>query len=403
MSKLDYTTLAGYLAWVGDPRDGRGRRYEWLYLLVLIAAAMMTGERTLVGISRWVEAHQAELIAALQPRCRRTPSLATLRRALCRVQVEQLEAAIGAYQVALECETGGAGTIVTQQGEVLRGQALDGKTVRCASAYGRVVHLVSVVDHESGLVLDQAQVAVKLNERRIAEQMLARQVAQQRLTGTVTTMDALHTTAKQARQIVQGGGHYLLVVKRNQRALYDDIAAVFAELPRCNHHEQALWQYAVTTTSEQRGHGRREHYVLESTTALNGYITFPAVAQVLRRTRISRRRASGGKLAGQWVTSRTAEFLITSLSPAQVTLEQLACLRRWHWTIENITHYPRDVSFGEDHCQVRAAQAPQALAALRNAVAATLRINGWPYLPNGFRYCRTNLHKNLQLFGALAT
>lgn len=402
MSDMDYTTLAEYLACVADPRDGRGRRYEWHYLLLLIAAAMMTGESTLVGISQWVQAHQAELLAALQPRCRRTPSLATLRRVLCRVHIRQLEAAIGAYQQALEQETGGAGTIVTQQGEVLRGQALDGKTVRCATAYGTVVHLVSVVDHESGLVLDQAQVAVKLDERRIATQMLARQSGQRRLVGTVTTMDALHTTAQEARQIIQGGGHYLLVVKRNQRALYDEIATVFEELPHCNKHEQALWQYALTT-SECRGHGRQTHYVVEGTTALNDYVTFPAVAQVLRRTRITRRKARLGKRAGQWLTSRTAEFLITNLSPKQVTLEQLARLRRWHWTIENVTHYPRDVSFGEDRCQVRSAQAPQALAAFRNAVAATLRINGWPYLPNGFRYCRNNLQKNLQLIGAVAT
>jgi predicted transposase YbfD/YdcC len=402
MSDMDYTTLAGYLGGVADPRDGRGRRYEWQYLLLLIAAAMMTGESTLVGISQWVQAHQAELIVAMQPRCRRIPSLATLRRALCCVHIRQLEAAVGAYQQVLEQETGGAGTIVTQQGEVLRGQALDGKTVRCASAYGTVVHLVSVVDHESGLVLDQAQVAVKLDERRIAAQMLARQTVQQRLVGTVTTMDALHTTAKEARQIIQGGGHYLLVVKRNQRALYDEIATVFEELPRCNQHEQALWQYAVTT-SECRGHGRHTHYVVEGTTALNDYVTFPAVAQVLRRTRTTKRKARLGKRAGQWLTSRTAEFLITDLTPKQVTLEQLACLRRWHWTIENVTHYPRDVSFGEDRCQVRSAQAPQALAAFRNAVAATLRINGWPYLPNGFRYFRNHLQKNLQLLGALAT
>lgn len=77
MSDMDYTTLAGYLACVADPRDGRGLGYEWHYLLLLIAAAMMTGESTLVGISQWVQAHQAELLAALQPRCRRTPSLVT--------------------------------------------------------------------------------------------------------------------------------------------------------------------------------------------------------------------------------------------------------------------------------------------------------------------------------------
>jgi hypothetical protein len=45
-----------------------------------------------------------------------------------------------------------AGTVVTKQGEVLRGQALDGKTVRGASAHGELVHLTSLVRHESGLV-----------------------------------------------------------------------------------------------------------------------------------------------------------------------------------------------------------------------------------------------------------
>jgi predicted transposase YbfD/YdcC len=363
---------------------------------------MMTGARTLVGISQWVNAHQEELTATLQPRRRRIPSLATLRRALCRVGINQLEATIGAYQQALDVETGGAGTVVAATGEVLRGQALDGKTVRCASAYGRVVHLVSLVRHESGLVLDQMQVAVKLDERRLAEQLLARQIARGRLVGTVTTMDALHTRTKQARQIIAGGGHYLLVVKRNQRALYDEIAAAFDALPLCNQQEQELWRYAQTS-SQGRGHGRQEHYTLESTTALNGYVAFPGVAQVLRRTRTTRHKAKTGKLAGTWVTTHSTEFLITSLSQTQVTLEQIARLRRWHWTIENVTHYPRDVSFGEDHCQVRSGNAPQALAAFRNAVAATLRINGWPFLPNGFRYCRYSLHNTLQMIGAIAT
>jgi len=82
---------------------------------------------------------------------------------------------------------------------------------------------------------------------------------------------------------------------------------------------------------------------------------------------------------------------VTSLSRRQVSLEQIAWVRRRHWTIENVTHYPRDVSFAEDRCQTHTRSAPQALAALRNAVAAILHAEGWPYLPNGFR-----------LFGAIS-
>lgn len=84
-------------------------------------------------------------------------------------------------------------------------------------------------------------------------------------------------------------------------------------------------------------------------------------------------------------TTLAIEYLTTSLGRDRVTLYQVEAFWRGHWTIENVTHYPRDESFGEDRSQVRAGNAPQALAALRNAVAAQLRIEGWTTLPAGFR------------------
>ena len=35
-------SLVAHLATIPDPRKARGRRYEWVYLLTLIVAAMMT-------------------------------------------------------------------------------------------------------------------------------------------------------------------------------------------------------------------------------------------------------------------------------------------------------------------------------------------------------------------------
>jgi hypothetical protein len=61
------------------------------------------------------------------------------------------------------------------------------------------------------------------------------------------------------------------------------------------------------------------------------------------------------------------------------------------------------VSFGEDSCQVRSGNAPQALAALRNAIASLLRIEGWTSLPDGFRYCNRSLQNSLKLLGIFAT
>ena len=391
MGKLDDTTrsatLVEYLATIPDPRSRRGRRYEWLFLLTLIAAAMMTGESTLVGISQWIVAHEQELVQWLRPKGGHVPSLATLRRVLCAVSLTAVEDAVGAYLQGRRLEMGETGQVTTLTGEPLQGQAVDGKTVRCATAHraaqGTAIHLVAVVSHEDGLVLSQANAPGNLDEPTLAQKLLTTLP----LKRTVTTLDALHTSVKQAKQIRRQGGHYLLVVKRNQKSLYQDIDDAFTALPPQGTCETEFWQYECCTLLS-RGHGRSERYLLESTPALNHFLAFPDVAQVVRRTQRE---------------SVHVEYLITSLPRTLVTLAQVAQLRRWHWTIENVTHYPRDVSFGEDRCQVRTDSAPEALGAFRNAVAGTLHAHSWPYLPNGFRYCRYHLQTMLQWIGAIAT
>jgi predicted transposase YbfD/YdcC len=79
------------------------------------------------------------------------------------------------------------------------------------------------------------------------------------------------------------------------------------------------------------------------------------------------------------------------LSSLPATTSPAALLRfvRAHWHIEHRLHWPRDVTRGEDACQVHVGHAPQALAALRNAVlgllhghcltncAASIRTYGW--------------------------
>jgi predicted transposase YbfD/YdcC len=52
-------------------------------------------------------------------------------------------------------------------------------------------------------------------------------------------------------------------------------------------------------------------------------------------------------------------------------------LNRWraHWGIESL-HWVRDVTFGEDKCQVKKAHAPQNLAAFRNAAISLIRFAG---------------------------
>ncbi len=394
MSEADYSVwsgLAKQLAEVVDVRSLRGRRYEWAYLLVLLAAALLAGKKSLVGMHDWLRSHEAELVQQLQPRRRCIPSLSTLGRVLQRVNVTLLEQACSRFQRELAGECGEAGAMRTRQGKLLVGQALDGKTVCGASAHGELVHLVSLVRHEIGLVYDQEKGGVKKHERRVAETIFARND----LHDTVITTDAMHTCRKQAQQIRRAGGDYLFVVKGNQRALVEAIRDAYTVLPPVGTCEEEFWQYE-TVAVHYRGHGRTEHITLESTTALNLYLAFPDVAQVVRRTRQVTRHSTRK-------TTVSTEYLVTSLDRDRVSLAQIETCRRQHWTIENVVHYPRDESFGEDRSQVHAGNAPQALAALRNAIASLLRIEGWTSLPGGFRYYANHPQLSLQLLGVAAT
>lgn len=69
---------------------------------------------------------------------------------------------------------------------------------------------------------------------------------------------------------------------------------------------------------------------------------------------------------------------ITSLSPLAADAGRLLGFTRGHWGIENGLHYTRDVTLGEDRCRVRRAQAPRALASLRNVAVYLLRNTDYP-------------------------
>ncbi len=63
---------------------------------------------------------------------------------------------------------------------------------------------------------------------------------------------------------------------------------------------------------------------------------------------------------------------LTNLPRKKANASRLLALEQAHWRVENRLHYRRDVTLGEDGCQVRISGAPQALAALNGAVLALM-------------------------------
>jgi len=211
------------------------------------------------------------------------------------------------------------------------------------------------------------------------------------LRSTVTTMDALLTQVSVAQQILDQGGHYLMVVKQNKTKLYTAIALLFQTPPVPAQPGETL-AYAY----HGKAHGRLEQRTLASSTALNHYLDWPGIAQVLQRTcrRVMLRTGS--------VESETTSG-ITSLPRQLAGPEQLERFWRGHWTIENRLHYVRDQTLGEDRCQVHTGTAPQVLAALRNGILAALRYHGWTNIAEANRRYAANPQKALHLLGGFAT
>jgi hypothetical protein len=72
-------------------------------------------------------------------------------------------------------------------------------------------------------------------------------------------------------------------------------------------------------------------------------------------------------------TAREVRYFITSVPRAVAGARQLLGWVRGHWSIENRSHYVRDVTLGEDASRVRRGSGPQVLAAVRNAALGLLR------------------------------
>ena len=387
MNGTNYTTLMAHLTDVPDPRGKQGRQYEWVFILTVLCGALISGSRSVRGMAQWAWLHMEEIVAAVKPVRLKVPSASTLYRALRKVDITELEGRISAYIAELDAADRVTGEVQGRDGAGLRGQSIDGKEVRMASKQGAPLMLVSLVRHESGAVLAQKAVSRKTNEITVAPALLAGRD----LTGTVTTMDALLTQREIAQQIVEQGGDYLMVVKGNQPSLHEAISLLF-ESPPVPARAKEVLRYTYTTGD----HGRIDRRTLESSTALNHYLDWPGVAQVLRRTRRSRQVTTDER-------SEHVTYGITSLARQRALPEQIESLWRAHWTIENRLHYVRDESMGEDRSTLRSDNAPHAMAALRNAILALLRFEGWSNIPDGFRFFNASVHKSLIAIGALET
>lgn len=208
-------SLLEYLSQVPDPRGRQGRRFPLSAMLATVVCAILTGAQGFEAIADWIHAQERQVWWRLGY-FRRPPTANAFRYLLRALVPEQLEAALGRWVSDVLGEP-----TANQQ---LAAVALDGKSL-CGTLAGheRTLHLLALWDQQSGGVLRQMLVESQTNEIGAAPQLLA----EVPLGGRLVTADAMLCQREISQQIIDSGGHYLLVVKDNQPELKAAIEAEF--------------------------------------------------------------------------------------------------------------------------------------------------------------------------------
>lgn len=361
--------LPAALAAVPDPRARRGIRHRLTVVVSAAICAVMAGYRSYTAIAEWVADLPADTAALLGIQADRRPSEAIIRRLLQGIDADLLAAAIGTWL---------GQRVPTPQRGYRRAVAVDGKTLRGSRARDQPArHVLAAADHDTGVVLASTDVEAKTNEITRFTALLDR-VSD--LRDQVVTADALHTQREHVAYLAERGAHWILTVKGNQPHLYQQLTRLPWHLVPVADHDSA------------RGHGRREIRCLKILSLQPG-IAFPHAAQAMQIRRRRRRLDQPRRFSTETV------YAITDLQTHQAKPWQLADWIRGHWSIENRTHWVRDVTYDEDRSQIRTGTGPHVMAVLRDAAIGALRLAGFTNIAAANRHHARHPNRPLALLG----
>lgn len=368
LSQKQASDLIEVLRTLPDPRHKRGVRHRSLSIIALSICAVICGCRSYTSIAEWTKHCSQKMLDRLW--CRKKgpssvpPSEPTVRRQLQKIDAEQVDMAISDWIGRLA-----SGNVI----------GIDGKTLRGARREdGTKVHLISAFIHQQGITIAPKKVPVKSNEIPAAIPLLK----PLDLKDKIITADALHTQKDLARFLVQEKqADYCFTVKDNQANLKEAIAYLGLNEGFPPEHETC-----------EKAHGRLEIRKIWTSTDLNDYVDFPFCGQVACIERHTEELKTGKK------RSETV-YLITSASPDKVSPKQLLELNRGHWTIENKSHYVRDVTFDEDRSQIRTKTGPRMMAILRNLAISLLRLADYTNIAEATRHMAAKPYLSLRLIG----
>lgn len=376
---------------VPDPRSDRVKKHVLAEILTYIVAGYVTGHTTLRRCLAWCIRHEKWLKKGLTL-LNGIASLATVSRLLSGIDEELFLFAFMEW----------IGEVLSTKGLHL---AIDGKAVRAAASKvkgKKAPMILNAIDTATGLVLSQLPIQNKECEiTKIPELLKLLDIR-----GSIITTDAVGTQTSIMEQIVDQGGHFVLVVKKNQPASYEEIKKQFEELEEDSkkmkteagyqpRYPELMEKYdAVSYFEKNRDRYEYRSYRIcndpECVTKTKDEWTFIKSVGYAVQTRILMVRNEKGEdiTPDEETFRREGTFrqsgptsgdkekddiqVVGLLSDMEMTAQDIGRYKREHWSVENRLHHVLDDTFREDRSPAKGSK--NNLALIRKFAYNILRI-----------------------------
>jgi predicted transposase YbfD/YdcC len=346
---VNVESIGSYFESLSDPRHTRNRKHLLVDIVVIAVCGILCGSDGPTAIHRWAD-NRRDWLKQFLSLANGIPSRDCIRRLLMALKPEAFQ---GCFQDWL------AHAIQNDNSGPKRLIAIDGKTCRgshdAAKQLGPL-HIVSAWASEEGIALGQVATEAKSNEITAIPELLK----QIELKDSLITIDAMGCQKDIARDIVDGGGDFVIGLKDNQPKLREAIETHFDK-----HLELDLeyLQYRSHETSES-SHGRideRSYFLTKIPPDFALKKEWPWIKAIGYSLRVTE-HADGSE------TNETRYYILSRYLSGKRFSEAV----RGHWGIESM-HWVLDVNFREDDSRTRERTLGNNLSWLRRFAVSLLK------------------------------
>lgn len=342
-------SIASHFESLSDPRHTRNRKHLLIDIVVIAVCGLVCGSDGPTAIHRWAT-NRRDWLNGFLALPNGIPSRDCIRRVLIALQPEAFQRCFRDWiAAALEPDEVGPARLV----------AIDGKTCRRShdTAHGLgPLHIVSAWASEHGLALGQVATEEKSNEIT-AIPLLLKQIE---LNKVLITIDAMGCQKDIARDIVAGGGDFVIAVKDNQPKLSEAIGTLVmghleGELEALKHRSHE---------TREHGHGRRDdrsYFVAQVPSDFTPKGEWPWIKAIGTAVRITT-HADGTQ------SDEVRYYMLSRFLSGKRFAEAV----RSHWSIESM-HWVLDVTFREDESRTRERVLANNLSWLRRFAVTLLK------------------------------